>query len=142
FGDYRGAVPDIAHTFCIDLQYWYPSPKYKFRESTADTLANREGQTVSLENRRRMAYAVWAWGRSSKANQQAAVMLYTHSLMGGARPGEVDPKAVSDAVAAVYEQVAKDAQRYHGPYRMVVSAPAKLRVGEQGTATIKVLANS
>ena len=38
FGDYRGAIPDIAHTFCIDLQYWYPSPQYHFKESTADTL--------------------------------------------------------------------------------------------------------
>ena len=28
FGDFRGAVPGPAHTFCIDLQYWYPSPKY------------------------------------------------------------------------------------------------------------------
>ena len=94
FGDYRGAGPDVAHTFCIDLQYWYPSPKYHFRESTADTLKNRDGAAVSLENRRKMAYAIWAWGRSGKANQQAAVMLYVHGLMGDARPGEVDPDGV------------------------------------------------
>src|SRR5262249_44078772 len=54
FGDYRGAVPDLAHTFCIDLQYWYPAAKYRFKEATADTLKNREGATVSLESRRRM----------------------------------------------------------------------------------------
>ena len=46
-----------------------------------------------------MAYAVWAWGRSGKANQQAAVMLYVHGQMGDARPGEVDPDGVSAAVA-------------------------------------------
>src|SRR5262245_4542822 len=142
FGDYRGAVPEIAHTFCIDLQYWYPSAKYKFAESPADALKNREGETVSLENKRRMAYAIWAWGRSGKANQQAATMLYVHSLMGDARPGEVDPNAVSAPVADIYDQIAKDAPRYHGPYRVVVSAPGKLQVGEQGTATIKVLSST
>ena len=68
-----------AHTFCIDLQYWYPAPKYRFRESTAGTLRNRDGETVSLEKRRRMAYAIWAYGRSGKPNQQAAVMLYVHA---------------------------------------------------------------
>jgi hypothetical protein len=142
FGDYRGAVADAAHTFCIDLQYWYPSPKYRFAESSAGTLKNREGATVSLENRRRMAYAIWTWGRSGKANQQAAVMLYVHGLMGDARPGEVDPDGVSAAVAEVYDQVAQDAARHHGPYRVVVTTPDRLRVGEQGTATVKVLSAS
>src|SRR5262245_29544685 len=69
-------------------------------------------------------------------------MLYVHSLMGDARPGEVDPHGVSAAVADVYEQVAKDAARYHGPYRVVVTSPDKLRVGAQGTATIKVLSST
>jgi LPXTG-site transpeptidase (sortase) family protein len=142
FGDYRGAVRDVVHTFCIDLQYWYPSARYRFKESTADTLKNRAGETVSLESRRRMAYAMWAWGRSGKANQQAAVMLYVHGLMGDARPGEVDPNGVSGAVADVYDQVARDASRYHGPYRVVVTTPDRLRVGEPGTATIKVLSSS
>jgi LPXTG-site transpeptidase (sortase) family protein len=89
-----------------------------------------------------MAYAIWTWGRSGEANRQAAVMLYVHGLMGDARPGEVDPAGVSAAVADVYEQVADDAARYHGPYRVVVGAPSRLRVGEQGTATIKVVAAS
>src|SRR5262245_36027644 len=139
FGDYRGAVAEVAHTFCIDLQYWYPSAKYRFAESSADTLENREGETVSLEHRRRMAYAIWAWGRSTTPNRQAAVMLYVHGLMGDARPGEVDPAGVSDAVADVHAQVAEDSARYHGPYKVVVTAPAKLKVGDRGTATIKVL---
>jgi hypothetical protein len=142
FGDYRGAVPDTVQTFCLDLGYWYPSAKYRFKESTATTLQNREGESVSLENRRRMAYAMWAWGRSGKANQQAAVMLYVHGLMGDARPGEADPNGVSDAVAGIYDQVARDASRYHGPYRLVVEMPDRVRVGEQATATIRLLSAS
>ena len=89
-----------------------------------------------------MAYAIWAWGRSGKANQQAAVMLFVHGQMGDARPGEVDPNGVSPAVAEIYDQVAQDTARYHGPYRVVVTSPDRLRVGEQGTATIKVLSAS
>ncbi len=139
FGDYRGAVPDRAHTFCIDLQYWYPSAAYRFRELQGSTLRNREGELVPFENRRRMAYAMWAYGRSGAPNRQAAVMLYVHGLMGDARPGEVDPAAVSDAVADIYADVARDSARYHGPYRVEVKAPGRLKVGEQGTATIRVL---
>src|SRR6188472_3241576 len=41
FGDYRGAVPDAAHTFCIDLGLWYPSAAYRFRELTG-ALLNRD----------------------------------------------------------------------------------------------------
>ncbi len=139
FGDYRGAVPGAAHTFCIDLQYWYPSPKYRFRELTADTLKNREGETVSLENRRRIAYAMWAYGRSGVPRRQAAVMLYVHGLMGDARPGEADPAGVRDDVAATHADVARDSARYHGPYRVEVRMPSRLRVGQRGTATIRVL---
>jgi len=142
FGDYRGAVPDVKLTFCIDLQYWYPSPKYRFRESTSGTLENREGELVSLENRRRMAYAMWEFGRTHHAEQQAAVMLYVHALMGDARPGEVDPKGVRDSVAAIYDDVARDAARYHGPYRVEVRTAGRLRVGDQGTATIRVLSST
>jgi hypothetical protein len=140
FGDYRGAVADAIHTFCIDLQYWYPSPSYRYEAQPTDSLRNRDGEAVALEHRRLMAYAMWAWGRTDNANRQAAVMLYVHSLMGDARPGEADPRAVGDAVAAIYAQVAKDAARYHGPYRVTVDAPTRLRVGEQGAATIRVLA--
>ena len=51
FGDYRGAVPGAAHTYCIDLRYWYPSRAYRFREDTSGTLRNRDGETVSLPDR-------------------------------------------------------------------------------------------
>ena len=46
FGDFRGAVPDTAHTFCIDLGYWYPSPRYRFRE-VSGPLRNRLNEAVS-----------------------------------------------------------------------------------------------
>ena len=139
FGDFRGVVPNESHTFCIDLRYWYPAPRHRFREDTADVLRNRDRETVSLESRRRIAYAIWEYGRSSNANQAAAVMLYVHSLMGDARPGEVDPAALSNAVESIYTRVARDAARYHGPYRLDIDLPGGLQVGERGTATIRVL---
>lgn len=142
FGDYRRAVPNEIHTFCIDLRYWYPSPAYRFREDTSGTLRNRDGETVSLENRRRLAYAIWEFGRSADANQQAAVMLYVHSLMGDARPGEADPSELNEGVRRMYARVANAAARYHGPYRIALQLPAALKVGEKGTATIRVLSSS
>ena len=66
FGDYRGVVPNESHTYCIDLRYWYPAPRHQFREDTSDVLRNRDGETVSLESKRRIAYAIWEYGRSSK----------------------------------------------------------------------------
>ncbi len=142
FGDYRGAVTGEKQTFCIDLQYWYPSPSYRYRALTGSTLVNRDGETVSLEHRRRMAYAMWTFGRTDNPNRQAAVMLYVHSLVGAARPGEVDPRAVNDAVAELYTQIAADSVKYHGPYRVTVDMPGRLRVGERGTATVRVLSAS
>ena len=84
FGDFRGAVPGAAHTFCIDLGYWYPSPRYRFRE-VSGALRNRQGEAVSVVNQRKMAFAIWTFGRTSNQDQQAAVMLYVHSLMGDIR---------------------------------------------------------
>ncbi len=139
FGDYRGAVPNAPHTFCIDLQYWYPSKAYRFREDTSPTLTNREGEVVSLENRRRLAYAIWTFGRTNDPNRQAAVMLYVHSLMGDARPGEADPSELGRGVPALFGQVARDSARYHGPYRVEVTMPSQLQVGREGSATIRVL---
>ncbi len=139
FGDYRGVVPNEIHTYCIDLRYWYPAPRHQFREDTSDVLRNRDGETVSLESKRRIAYAIWEYGRSSNANQAAAVMLYVHALMGDARPGEVDPSALNETVERIYTRVARDAARYHGPYRLELRMPAPLQVGERGTAAIRVL---
>src|SRR5438874_7701754 len=50
FGDYRGAIPGVAHTFCIDLGFWYPNPKDRYREQKGP-LRNRRGKPVSAERR-------------------------------------------------------------------------------------------
>ena len=142
FGDYRGAIANEVHTFCLDLGYWYPSAKYDYQESTPGPLSNRRGGAVSLERQRRMAYAIWTYGRTGNPDEQAAVMLYVHSLMGDARPGEVDPTALNAKVAGFFSKISADAARLHGPYRIVAQLPGKLDVGQSGTATIRVLSAS
>jgi hypothetical protein len=139
FGDYRGAVPNAPHTFCLDLGYWYPAARHEFREETSGVLRNRAGEAVSAVDQQKLAYAIWAYGRTTDANQQAAVMLYVHSLMGDARPGEVDPDAIGPGVASNYAKVAADAARYHGPYRIVATLPDSLVVTKSASATIRVL---
>ena len=133
-------VEGAPHTFCIDLRYWYPARAYNFREDTSGTLKNRDGETVSVENRRRLAYAIWTFGRTSDPIRQAAVMLYVHARMLDAQPGEADPNAVGRSVPPLYERIARDSARYHGPYRIDVRMPSNLQVGAQGAATIRVLA--
>lgn len=140
FGDFKGVVAGEPRGFCIDLRFWYPSPDHRYREDTSSTLVNKNGKVVPLDNRRRMAYATWAWGRSTSANQQAAVMLYVHSLMGDAAPGEVDPAALGPAVVALHRRIAADAARFHGPYEVKVDLPARLTVGAKGAGTVRVLA--
>ena len=140
FGDYRGAIPGEPHTFCIDLRYWYPSPDYRFKEGVAGApLRNRDGKAVALESQERMAYAVWSYGRSNNANQQAAVMLYVHGLMGDVEPGVVDPSALNPRVEALYARIDRDASRYHGPYRIETRLSPGLTVGKPASATIRVL---
>ena len=139
FGDYRGVVPGIEHAYCIDLRYWYPNPKSRFRDAASPTLRNREGALVSVERRRRMAYAVWTDGRTTQPTQAAAVMLYVHGLMGDAAPGEVAADALGPTVAARYARVARDAARYHGPYRIETRLPGRLRVGNRATGSVRVL---
>src|SRR4029450_13784680 len=85
FGDYRGAVPGHPHAFCIDLRFWYASPSYRYREVSSTVLRNRDGVLISGEKQRRIAYALWAFGRSTRPGRQAATMLYVHSLMGDGR---------------------------------------------------------
>jgi hypothetical protein len=139
FGDYRGVVPGAEHTYCIDLRYWYPSARSRFREDTSRTLQNRDGELVSLEHRRRMAYAVWAHGRTTRPTQAAAVMLYVHGLMGDAAPGEVAPDAIGPTVAATVARVARDAARYHGPYRIETRLPNGLQAGTRAAGSVRVL---
>lgn len=140
FGDFKGAVPGQPRGFCIDLRYWYPSADYKYREDASGKLVNRDGEAVSLESQRRLAYAVWTFGRSSDPQQQAAVMLYVHSLMGDGRPGEASPDELGTSVRTHFARISSDSAAFHGPYRAVVSMPAGLKVGAKGSATIRVVA--
>src|SRR4051812_15927110 len=82
FGDYRGAVEGVrGGTFCIDLRFWYPSKDFDYKERSADGLKNKDGKVVSEASLRRMNRALWTYGRSDNATQQAAVMVYVHRLM-------------------------------------------------------------
>src|SRR5205823_14857699 len=100
FGDFHGAVPGEAHTFCIDLRFWYASRAYRYRRLRAAVLRNRDGEPVPLERQAKMAYAIWNDGRSENPNRQAAVMLYVHSLMSDARLGELDPATLNPIVVS------------------------------------------
>src|ERR1051325_5351119 len=31
YGDFRGAAPGVAHTFCIDAHFWYAAPTYRYQ---------------------------------------------------------------------------------------------------------------
>lgn len=140
FGSFRGAIPDEPATYCIDLRFWYPSRAHGFREiPSGPGLRNRDDELVAVHNQRKLAYAVWNYGRTRDRNQAAAVMLYVHSLMGDGRPGELDPAALGPAVVARYERIARDARRYHGPYRIAARVSAGLRVGRPGTVALRLL---
>lgn len=142
FGDYRNAVEGVARTFCIDLQYWYPSPKYRYAEDTTGKLRNRDGEVVTTRNLQLMAYALWHYGQTNDRNRQAATMLYVHALMGDARPGEVAPDSIGDSVAGIYREMAREAERFHGPYRIESKIPGRISAGATGTMTFRVIAAS
>ena len=93
--------------YCLDLRFWYPGPQYKYKP-TASVIGfkNRAGETVSVSNLQKAAYAIWTYGRTTNPNQAAAVMLYVHSLMGDARPGELDPAALNPSVVDLHAVVA------------------------------------
>ncbi len=140
FGDFKNAIPGTSHTYCIDLRFWYPGPDYKYKLDTSGSLTNKDGDAVPLSNQQRIAYATWVYGRSSDPDQAAAVMLYVHGQMGDARPGEVGPSVLGSTVASLYDKIASNAAKYHGPYRVVVNVPGSLKVGKAVTATVRVLA--
>ncbi len=142
FGDFRGVVPGQFHMYCIDLRFWYPGPDYDYREVPAAGLRNRDNEPVPVTNLQKMAYALWTYGRTTSDDTAAAVMLYVHTLMGDARPGEVDPAAIGPAVAALSTRIAREAARYHGPYRVDVALPAEIGAGKTATATIRVFSGA
>ena len=67
-------------------------------------------------------------------------MLYVHSLMGDARPGEVDPEAIGPRSPRSSGRSPPTPARFHGPYR-VEGSFARSAQGrrEPATATIRVL---
>jgi Sortase domain len=139
FGDYKDVVAGLARGFCIDLGYWYPSAADKYSLVTSPGLRTSKGRAVLLVNRQKMAYAIWTYGRSTNPDQQAAVMLFVHSQMGDARPGEIDPAVLGPAVEAEFSKIAAAAVRYHGPYRVVGSVTGPLRPGQRASAQVRVL---
>ena len=139
FGDFRGAVAGKVPTFCLDSRFWYASAAYRYRPSPAGRLVNRDGEAVPAERQQKIAYALWTYGRSTKPNQQAAVALYVHSLVGDMRPGEADPAAVNPRVSALYTKIAAAAARYHGPYTVETRLSEQPIVGKPVRATLRVL---
>ena len=69
-------------------------------------------------------------------------MLYVHSLMGDARPGEIDPAALNPSVVATPRGGRRNAARYHGPYRVAVTLPAAIGAGKTGTAEVRVISGA
>jgi hypothetical protein len=143
FGDYRGAIRGVdGATFCLDLRFWYPGKAYDYELADPDQLRNRAGDRVSPESLRRMNWAMWNFGRTTKKANQGAVMLYVHRLMGDGAPGEVDPSALSAASRSIYERIVRDADRFAGPYRIELKLPQTLPVRRKVTIGVRVLTAS
>jgi Sortase domain len=142
FGDFRGVAPVARPTFCTDLRFWYPKREYRFREVPNEGFRSREGQVVSREAQRRMAYAIWNYGRSQNQSQQAAVMLYVHQLVGDGAPGELDPSALGPPVEGLVARISREAARLHGPYRIEPRISRGLTAGTPATGTVKLIAAS
>jgi hypothetical protein len=138
FGDFRGAVKGHRHAFCIDLRFWYASPSYRYREVSSTLLRNRDGEPVSRQRQQKIAYALWAFGRTMNPSRQAATMLYVHSLMGTAREGELDLNVMPTKVAALFRLISRAAARYHGPYTVETRLPPRLIVNHPTTATVSI----
>ncbi|MEA2220601.1 MAG: hypothetical protein QOJ35_3227 [Solirubrobacteraceae bacterium] len=143
FGDYRGAIRGIdGPAFCLDLRFWYPGRSYDYALNDAGSLSNRAGEHVTAGDLRRMNYAMWTFGRTDRRADQGAVMLYVHRMMGDGAPGEVDPSAGGPQVRAAYERVARDAERFAGPYRVELGLAPSLPVRRRATLEVRVLAAS
>lgn len=140
FGDYRKAVPgEDDPTFCIDLRFWYPSPKFRYRERAPQGLKSKENKRISATRLAYMNYALWKFGRTDQVTRQAATMLYVHDLMDDGAPGEIDPGAISPQIEATFERISDEAKKYAGPYRVVADVPSGLTVGTAAKMNVRVL---
>jgi hypothetical protein len=138
FGDFRGAVPGVdGATFCIDLRFWYPSRSLGYEKRSAAGLRNRDGDALSASSLRRMNCAMWRFGRSNSATQQAAVMLYVHKLMGDGAPGEVTSQALSSGTRAMFRRIQREVKRHAGPYRVRATLPEGMVAGREAAATTR-----
>jgi hypothetical protein len=143
FGDYRGAIAGVdGPAFCLDLRFWYPGRAYDYELVDAADLHNRDGDRISVESLRRMSYAMWNFGRTSKKVDQGAVMLYVHRLMGDAVAGEVEPSSGGPAIRAVYERIVRDAERFAGPYRVELKLATSLAIRRTSVLEVRVLTAS
>jgi LPXTG-site transpeptidase (sortase) family protein len=140
FGDYRKAVTgEDDPTFCIDLRFWYPSPKFRYRERSTTGLKNKEGKRISATRLAYMNYALWKYGRSDQVTRQAATMLFVHHLMDDGAPGEIDPGAISPQIETTFNRISDEAKKYAGPYRVVASLPERATVGTATKLTVRVV---
>ena len=143
FGDYRGAIEGVSGAaFCLDLRFWYPGRAYDYELDESGELRNRDGDRVAPDNIRRMNWAMWNYGRTSKKANQGAVMLYVHRLMGDGARGEVDPSALSSASRAIYARIVRNADRFAGPYRVELKLPKSLPVRRKAALEVRVLTAS
>ena len=116
FGDYRGAVPGEAPTFCIDLRFWYPNAAYRYR-------AAREPGAAQPRRRGGLDGAPAADGvrdvdlraQPEPARSRPRSCSTCTRLMGDGAPGEVDPAALGPDVVALV--------RPHRPRRRPLPRP-------------------
>src|SRR5436309_11857013 len=69
YGDFKGTIAGIAHAYCIDLRFWYPSAAYRYREDTGEALINKDGEPVTALHRQLIAYAIARYGQTSSPDQ-------------------------------------------------------------------------
>ena len=139
FGNYKGAVKGVtADGYCIDLGYWYPDASYAYAKQSAEGLHNRRGGAVPDVNLHKMAYALATYGQTNSTAQASAVMLYVHSLMGDAQPGEVDPTVLGSQVVSAFSQISAASAKYAGPYTIHSSGASAIGIGGKQTVQFTV----
>lgn len=143
FGDYRNVIAGVdGPAFCIDLNFWFPGRAYQYKQRPVTGLRTRAGAAISAAALSRISYAIWSYGRSDDATQQAAVMLYVHGQVRDAPSAEAAGDSIGKAVYADYKQVTVAAARYAGPYRVSIAMPTKQIAGQTVKASVKLVSAS
>ena len=79
------------------------------------------------------------YGQATSTTQASAMMLYVHSLMGDAQPGEVDPASVlgSGESSTAFQQIfRRGGPKYAGPYTIQSQGASAIGVGGQQTVDL------